>query len=118
MVSLTLREIVPILNARVLCCHERLDTPIKEAFGSDLMSDVLAFSPEGTLLLTGLTNVQVVRTSEISGICGIVFVRGKQPDEKVVELAKQFELPLICTDLPMFDSCGLLFQLGLKGFNG
>ena len=99
MVSLTLREIVPILNARVLCCHEKLDTPIKEAFGSDLMSDVLAFSPEGTLLLTGLINVQVVRTSEISGICGIVFVRGKQ-----------FELPLICTDLPMLDSRGLLFQ--------
>ncbi len=118
MVSPTIREIIPILNARVLCCQEKLDTPIKQAFGSDLMSDVLAFSPEGTLLLTGLTNVQVVRTSEISGICGVIFVRGKQPDEKVIELAKQFELPLLSTDLPMFDSCGLLYQLGLKGFSG
>lgn len=116
MAPLTLREIIPLLNARVLCCKENLDAPIGQAFSSDLMSDVLAFSPEGTLLLTGLTNVQVVRTCEISGISGVVFVRGKQPDQQVVALAEQYDLPLLTTELSMFESCGLLYQGGLKGF--
>lgn len=116
MAPLTLKEVIPLLNAKVICCHDHLDAPIKQAFSSDLMSDVLAFSPEGTLLITGLTNIQVIRTCEISGISGVVFVRGKQPGEQTVALAKQFELPLLYTQLSMFETCGLLYRHGLKGF--
>jgi len=99
----------------VLSGRRWLDIDISRAFSSDLMSDVLAFSPEGTLLLTGLTNIQVVRTCEISGICAVLFVRGKTPDQQVIELAEQFNLPLLACNYSMFEASGRLFQSGVKG---
>lgn len=83
--------------------------------GADLMSDVLAYGKSGSVLLTGLTNQQVVRTAEMAEIVAICFVRGKRPDEKTVSMASSQGLPLMGTTLPMFESCGRLYKNGLRG---
>ena len=82
------------------------------------MSDVLARPTEGILLLTGLTSVQVVRTSKIAGVVAIVFVRGKIPLPEVVEVAKSQRMPLFSTPFGMFTSCGRLHAMGLTGLDG
>lgn len=82
--------------------------------GADLMSDVLAFSKEKTVLLTGLTNPQVIRTAEMIDLVMVVFVRGKNPPEETIKLAKEKEVPLLVTDKPLYESCGLLYEAGLK----
>ena len=46
-----------------------------------MMSDVLAFSKDHSILLTGLCNPQVIRTAEMLDIVCIIFVRGKRPDD-------------------------------------
>jgi predicted transcriptional regulator len=79
------------------------------------MSDVLAFTKAGSLLLTGLTNPQVVRTAEMADIVAICFTRGKKPDEGTIRLAKSKGLPLLTTRLPMFESCGRLYKSGVVG---
>ena len=38
---MTIRELIPVLDARVLCGEDKLDQEVKSACGSDLMSDVL-----------------------------------------------------------------------------
>ncbi len=81
---------------------------------SDLMSDVLAGSGTGSLLLTGLTNAQVVRVAEVSDFAAICFVRGKSVQPEVVALAEERQIPLIVTPLSMFQSCGLLYEGGLR----
>lgn len=86
---------------------------IKNACGADLMSDVLAFSNEKTLLLTGLTNPQVVRTAEMVGIKVIIFVRGKKPQIETISLANQLDIFLYSTDKPLFEACGLLYRNGI-----
>ena len=110
-----LEEIKKILNCQILCGSDKLQTDIKSAKASDLMSDVLRFSGPGKLLLTGLTNIQVIRTCDIAGICAIVFVRGKQPSTETVELSKSCSIAILTTDLSMFDSCGILYHNGIKG---
>jgi hypothetical protein len=90
------------------------DLEVNTACGADLMSDVLAFSQEKTLLLTGLTNPQVVRTAEITGLKVIVFVRGKKPPEETVELARQKGIALFLSAKPLFECCGLLYEQGLN----
>ncbi len=77
------------------------------------MSDVLAFTHAGTLLLTGLTNPQVVRTAEMAGIHAIVFVRGKLPPPETIALAEQKAIPLLASKYTMYESCGRLYQAGL-----
>lgn len=80
-----------------------------------MMSDVLAFTRPGSVLLTGLTNPQVVRTAEMLDLKGIVFVRDKRPDEKTVEMARSLNLVLILTPYPLYESCGRLYAAGLGG---
>ncbi len=115
---MTVNEIKSILAADVLCCECLLENDVLSACGSDMMSDVLAFAKEQAVLLTGLVNPQVVRTAEMMDMKCIVFVRGKHPAEDIVTLAKDRNIILLCTDLEMFTSCGLLFAHGLQGGGG
>jgi hypothetical protein len=82
---------------------------------SDGMSEILAFSSPGCLMLTGLTNVQAVRTAVVADVHAIIFVRGKRPPAPVLELACEKGIPVFVTTLGMFDSCGILHRAGLKG---
>lgn len=108
-----LSEVKEILNAKVVTGGEFLDREVKSAFGSDLMSDVLAFVKDQSLLLTGLVNGQVIRTAEMMDIKAIVFVRGKKPSEDVAELAKEYQMVIMTTDYTLYPSCGKLYMAGL-----
>ena len=112
---MTLGEVKEILKAEVIIGSNDLQMEIKMGCGCDLMSDVLAFIKSDSLLLTGLTNTQVVRTAEMADIVAICFVRGKKPDEETIRLAKSKGIPLLMTQLPMFESCGRLYKKGLIG---
>ena len=85
---MTIRDIISLLDAEIISAAD-LDLEVKTACGSDMMSDVLAFVKDQSVLLTGLLNPQVVRTAEMMDMRCIVFVRGKQPDDSIVELAKK-----------------------------
>ena len=108
-----LSEVKEILNAKVVTGEEFLDREVESAFGSDLMSDVLAFVKDHSLLLTGLVNGQVVRTAEMMDIKAIVFVRGKEPTEDIAELAKEYGIVIMSTDYTLYPSCGKLYKAGL-----
>jgi len=112
---MTLEEVKEILKAEVITGSNNLQREVKMGCGCDLMSDVLAFIKSESLLLTGLTNTQVVRTAEMADITAICFVRGKKPDEETIRLAKSKGLPLLVTQLPMYESCGQLYKKGLIG---
>ena len=114
---LTLRDVARVLSAQVLARADLLDRDVDWAFGGDLMSDVLALTRPRTLLLTGLTNVQVVRTAEMVEAVGIALVRGKRPGpgERTLELAEACGIPVLSTEHLLYDCCGLLYQTGLRG---
>ena len=113
-----LKEIIDILDGRIIYGEDLLDREVFTACGSDMMSDVLAFVKEQAVLLTGLVNPQVVRTAEMMDMSCIVFVRGKSPDMGMIDLAEQRDIVLIGTDLEMFTSCGRLYAHGLRGGSG
>ncbi|MEW6660961.1 MAG: DRTGG domain-containing protein [Bacillota bacterium] len=112
---MNLAEIQKILEAKVIWGEDLEKREVLTGFGCDLMSDCLAYAKPKGLMLTGLCNSQVIRTAEILDVQGIVFVRGKQPDQEMVDMARQKGIPLLSTNKLMFDSCGLLFVAGLQG---
>ena len=114
---MTLNEIKDILQAEVLTSNCDMNMTVDRGCSADLMSDVLAFSTPGALLITGLTNEAAIRTAEIANMKAIVFVRGKEPKEKTITLAKEKNIPLLATNLPMFEACGRLYEKGLRGFS-
>ncbi|MCQ2373476.1 MAG: hypothetical protein MJ050_05300 [Phascolarctobacterium sp.] len=110
-----LQDIVRLLDADVLCGQDLLDRKIETCCGSDMMSDVLAFCKCNSLLCTGLTNIQVVRTADMTELSAIVFVRGKIPSDIIVAEATENNLPMLATEHTLFEACGILYQAGLKG---
>jgi len=112
---MTLEDVRRILEAEVIVGDDLLSEDVVMACGSDLMSDVLSFVKSEAILLTGLTNIQVVRTAEMADIAAICFVRGKKPSQEIAKLAESKNIPLLTTPLPMFESCGRLWQEGLVG---
>ena len=107
--------IVDMLNARVICGEDKLDSVVNSACGCDMMSDVLAFVKDQAVLLTGLCNPQVVRTAVMMDMRCIVFVRGKQPPEDVVALAEDAGIVVLATEERMYTACGKLYSSGLAG---
>ena len=112
---MTVKEIADILQARFLCCEEEGGRQVNSAFASDMMSDVLAFVTEDTLLLTGLLNSQSVRTAEMLDLPALVFVRGKNPHQDAVERAKMIGMPALTTQMTMYEACGRLYGAGVAG---
>lgn len=112
---MTVRDVKDILGARVKVGEELLDQEVRSACGSDMMSDVLAFSKDHSVLLTGLCNPQVIRTAEMLDIVCIVFVRGKKPDETILDMARERQLVVLETGHRMFSACGMLYTAGLHG---
>jgi predicted transcriptional regulator len=110
-----LEQIRDILEAEVIVGEKCLGLEIKMACGADLLSDVLAFTKSESLLLIGLTHSQVIRTAEVAEVKAVCFVRGKRPPDETIELAKKRNIPLLCTSLLMYESCGRLYNNGLPG---
>jgi predicted transcriptional regulator len=111
----TLAEVRDLLEAQVVVGQDRLDAQVHTAFGADLMSDVLAYARSGCLLITGLSNLQAVRTAYALDIAAIVICRGKTLDDRFVETARELCIPVLWTRFIMFEVCGRLFEEGITG---
>jgi len=113
--GMTLGELVRLVEADVFVGREKLDLVFEYCTASDLMSDVLRGPTEGSLLVTGLNNTQVIKASVIANIAAILLVRRKWPNEDLVTKAGEHEIPLLKTPYTMFTVCGKLYQKGIRG---
>jgi predicted transcriptional regulator len=110
-----LADIRDILECEVLTDDDDLSVEVHQVVASDGMSEILAFAKSNELMITGLTNIQSIRTADIAGVSAVIYCRGKRPDKKVVEFAKLKRIPVMITKMVMFDICGILYNKGLKG---
>ena len=112
---MNVKQVREILGARFISGEQFADKEVHTACGADMMSDVLAFVKDQSILLTGLCNPQVIRTAEMMDIVCIVFVRGKKPDENMINMANERGIALLETGHRMFSACGMLYSAGLRG---
>ena len=112
---MTLEQIKNLLGCQVLTPEFDLSNEVSTVLASDGMSEILAFHSPGALMVTGLTNIQSVRTADIADVRAIVYIRGKRVNEKAIDLARQKKIPILATKLGMFDVCGILREHGMKG---
>lgn len=111
-------EIRDALKATVLTGENQMEKTIAGAGSADLMEDVLAAATEECALLTGVITEQVVRTAKVARVAVIVFVRGKQPQKRVIDLAASYNIPLLLTKYSLFVASGKLYMEGLRGLDG
>jgi serine kinase of HPr protein (carbohydrate metabolism regulator) len=69
-------------------------------------------------LLTGVTTVDVIQTAKIVQVSAVVIVRGKEPPEEMINLARNYNIPILLTDYSLFVACGRLYMNGIRGLDG
>lgn len=107
-------HIQELTEAAVVCGGDYLEQEASRAFASDLMSDVLTVDCAEVLLITGLCNLQTIRTAEMADVTFILFVRGKKVTPEMVALAEENHMVLMETGYSMFRTVGELYNAGLK----
>lgn len=108
-------EIQELLGAELLCGYDRLDCEVKNAFCCDMMSDVLAYAKDESMLMTGLINPQVIRTANMMDMPCVLFVRGKKPSEDMIKLAEESGIVLMQSERRAYELSGILYMYGLRG---
>ncbi len=107
-------EISKLIGGTILSAEHKQEVDIESAFASDMMSDVLAYVQNQSLLITGLTNPQIVRTAELMDMTAIIIVRGKKLEQSVIDLANAKDILIISTPCKMFETSGILYQAGIR----
>jgi predicted transcriptional regulator len=111
---MTIKEISDLVEGKVLCCQEKLGNRVEHAFASDLMSDVLTVEKDNVLLITGLANLQAIRTAEMSDISFIIFARNKKINGDIIALANETGIMLLESPFSVFRISGELYKAGVK----
>lgn len=112
--NLNISDIIQELDLSLVVGREFIDQEMEYGFASDLMSDVLTLDKSGVLLITGLCNVQALRTAEMSDIQAVIIARGKNAGPEMISLAKETEMVLLESDKSVFHVAGKLYEMGLK----
>jgi hypothetical protein len=113
---LTLAEAARIAKAEIVVDAADGERPLSGCFAADLMSDVLAFARSDSVLVTGLTTDQTIRTVTIKHLAGVIVVEGKEIGSEMAEAALEHDVPVYRTPLSKYETCGLLLQAGLRPY--
>lgn len=112
------RKVAELIEGEVLSGRDLLDkVEVNTAFAADLMSDVLAYvesERNDVILITGITNPQIVRTAEMLDIPVIIVARGKKVPEETIRLAEEKGIIIIATKNIVFTTSGILYMNGIK----
>ena len=73
----------------------------------------LDYDSEGLLLLTGLCNLQSIRTCEMSDIQLMLVVRGKVVTDEMIELAEDNDMVIVRTAFSLYKTAGILYGAGI-----
>ncbi len=111
---MTIEKIAKILDAKLVCGKQMLKQNIEYGFASDLMSDVLTLDEENVVLITGLTNMQTMRTAEMAEIPCVIFVRNKKASKEMIQIANENDMVIIECKYSMFKTIGILYENKLE----
>lgn len=112
--SVKISEIIKLTGARVVAGDPEKQIIIERAFSSDLMSDVLTLDDHQIVLITGLANVQLIRTVEVADVPVVLLCRNKNATPEMIELANEIGIVLLETPFSIFRTSGILYEKGLK----
>lgn len=111
--NVKVQEIITLTNAKLVAGNNTHTGEILRAYSSDLMSDVLTLDTDQLLLISGLANVQLIRTAEMADITAILLVRGKKTTPEMVDMAHRAGLVILESPFSLFRASGVLFTNGL-----
>ena len=114
-IKMKLKKIAELLEGKTITSCNSPSLNVEKGFTSDLMSDVLTLGEcEDVILITGLANIQTIRTAEMAGLNYVALVRGKKASEEMIALAEENDINIIETAFSAFRASAVLFHAGIR----
>ena len=112
--NVRIEKIIELTSAKVVAGNHDKLPEITTAFSSDLMSDVLTLEHHDIILITGLANIQLLRTVEIADVPVVLLCRNKTATPEMIDLANEIGIVFLETPFSIFRAGGILYENGLK----
>lgn len=106
-----IKEIIEKLQLKALAGQENLAADVTGGYTSDLLSDVIANSKEGSLWITLQIHQNIIAVARLKDLAGIIIVNNREPDEDTLKKADEEKVPVLCTQEKAFEISGKLFEL-------
>lgn len=111
---MTFETLVRITKGRLVTKPSENELVPEFAFASDLMSDVLTIEEQSPMLITGLSNLQTIRSAEMADIPVIILARGKKASPEMISLANENNITIVETAFSVFKTSVVLYSEGIK----
>jgi hypothetical protein len=106
-----IEELVNGLKLKVICGSAETGKPIRGAYASDLLSDVMGKAREGEIWITLQTHKNIIAVASLKELAAILIVNGGVPDSDTVASAESEGIVLLGTEERTFQICGKLYKI-------
>jgi predicted transcriptional regulator len=110
-----LNDLVREFGLEVKAGSGNLEAEVTGGYVSDLLSDVLAHADDGALWVTLHIHQNIVAVASHKGLCGIILVQGRQPEQDTIKKAEEEKIPIMVSSLSAFELVGRLYKAGIRG---
>ncbi|MDY3978750.1 MAG: DRTGG domain-containing protein [Tidjanibacter sp.] len=104
-------ELAAANNFEILNKGNNLATEITGGYTSDLLSDVMGNVEEGMVWITLQVHRNIVAVAALKEVAAIILIGGARLDEETLSQAEQQGVTVLTTDLPAFETSGLIYSL-------
>jgi hypothetical protein len=107
---ITIESIVRELKLEVYSGTDKLNRPVKGAYVSDMLSDVMGKGREGEIWITMQTHKNIVAVASLKDLSAILIVNGGKPEPETVASAEAEGIVLLGTGERSFVLTGKLYK--------
>ena len=108
---ITIADLVKEFEFEVFCGDDKLQSPVKGAYSSDLLSDVMGKAVEGDIWITMQTHRNIIAVASLKELAAILIVNDGHPESETVASATSEGVILLGTKERSFSICGKLYKL-------
>jgi serine kinase of HPr protein (carbohydrate metabolism regulator) len=106
-----IKDIIDKLELKAIAGQENLSANVAGGYTSDLLSDVIANSKEGSLWITLQIHQNVIAVARLKDLAGIIIVNNREPDEDTLKKANEENVPVLSCQETAFEISGKLYEL-------
>ena len=107
------KDLVEQFDLKVAAGNEGLNRQVKDGYCGDLLSEIMANAPEGSVWLTIQGHQNIVAVAVLRGMAAIIITGGQTPDDETLQKAKQEEIPILLYPHSAYKLAGRLYALGV-----
>ena len=88
----------------------REQAAIERVYAGDRISDLLNHAGRGTLLVSHLPAIQLIRLAELMELGAVCVVGGAAPEPEAVAAAQRHGTSLLVSPAELLETCGLIYE--------